>query len=220
MQQSIGRYTIGSLNGLSDIELEQLHSCLNQPTAEATSTLGGRAAVATLNLADTGSVVVKHYTRGGLIRTINYNTYLKTSNYRCKEEFDILNSLYRAGVNVPEPIAYVFSGKLFYNAWLVIREIENSQTLVEHSSTNPQQLPGLIEQLRQQISLLVEQKIHHVDLHPGNVLISADETLFIIDFDKASIFSGSADELWAKYVSRWQRALSKHQLPDNLTLSR
>lgn len=220
MQQSIGKYTIGSNKGLSDLQLEQLQRCLNQPTAEASGTLGGRAAVAILNLASEGSVVVKHYTRGGLIRKINYNTYLKTSNYRCKDEFDILNNLYKAGLNVPEPIAYVVSGTLLYNAWLVIREIEKSQTLVEFSTSTPKKLPSAIKQLRKQVELLIEHRIHHVDLHPGNVLIGADNKLFIIDFDKANTFAGSTEELWKKYTSRWQRALTKHHLSEKLTLSR
>ncbi len=117
-------------------------------------------------------------------------------------------------------IAYIFSGKLFYNAWIVIREIKNAQTLVEISKNHPQQLPEFIEQLRKQVELLVTHKIHHVDLHPGNVLIGADDKLFTIDFDKASTFSGTADELWKKYISRWQRALDKHNLTQELTLSR
>lgn len=219
MQQSKGKFTVGSIKGLSDLQLHQLQHCLSQPTADATETLGGRAAVATLDLANIGSVVVKHYTRGGLIRTINYNTYLNISGYRCKDEFDVLSALYKAGVSVPEPIAYVYKRKLFYNAWLVIREVESAQTLVKVSISTPQQLPEIIEQLREQVKLLVDHKIHHVDLHPGNVLIGADNKLVIIDFDKASSFQGTADELWGKYISRWQRALTKHQLSEKLTLS-
>jgi len=220
MLQNIGKYTIGSNSGFGDQQLNQLHSCLEKPAAEASGTLAGRAAVATIDLEGVGSVVVKHYTRGGLIRTFNYNTYLKTSNYRCKEEFDILSKLYQAGMSIPEPIAYVIAGKLLYKAWLVTREVEKAKTLVEISVTAPDQLPEIMFQLQSQVELLVQHKIHHVDLHPGNVLIDPDNKLYLIDFDKACSFTGSADNLWLKYISRWQRALTKHQLTDKLTLTR
>jgi hypothetical protein len=37
--------------------------------------------------------------------------------------------------------------------------------------------------------------------------------VFIIDFDKGRVFSGSRDKLRDLYLQRWQRAVRKHGLP-------
>jgi 3-deoxy-D-manno-octulosonic acid kinase len=71
----------------------------------------------------------------------------------------------------------------------------------------------LINDLGRQLNILVENQIHHIDLHPGNVLVDNQDNLYIIDFDKARTTPQNRQKLKKKYLSRWQRAVVKYQLP-------
>ena len=68
----------------------------------------------------------------------------------------------------------------------------------------------------EQISALIKNNILHVDLHPGNVIIDNQNSAYILDFDKGDIFSGNKYKLKSRYLSRWNRAIQKHQLPEML----
>ena len=68
----------------------------------------------------------------------------------------------------------------------------------------------------EQLSLLIKNRILHVDLHPGNVVIDTSDKAHLVDFDKARIYHGSEQKLINRYISRWKRAVVKHNLPDIL----
>jgi 3-deoxy-D-manno-octulosonic acid kinase len=55
-----------------------------------------------------------------------------------------------------------------------------------------------------------------VDLHPGNILLDGNNTIFIIDFDKAYRYSKSKTQLARAYQNRWTRAVHKYKLPERL----
>jgi 3-deoxy-D-manno-octulosonic acid kinase len=206
-------YHIGTGIKLTEEHKRQLVSCFEKPVQAAKVVLGGRAVVSTIQLKDIGPAVVKNYTRGGVIRNFNRNTYLKFSRYRCQSEYELLLFLDRLGVRVPKPIAFAYRGEFFYHAWLVTREIQNACTLVELSRQNPDAARMVMHNLAWQLGILVENQIHHVDFHPGNVLVDNENNMFIIDFDKARTTPQNRHKLQEKYVRRWQRAVLKHQLP-------
>jgi len=206
-------YHIGSGIKLTHQHKQQLVNCFEKPILTGKGLLGGRAAISIIQLNDIGPAVVKNYTRGGIIRHFNRQTYMKFSRYRCQSEYELLLFLDRLGVSVPQPIAFAYQGRLFYHAWLVTREIHNSSTLVEFSKQNPEKTRTIMNDLSRQLAILVENQIHHVDLHPGNVLVDNQDNLFIIDFDKARTTPQNRYKLKKKYIRRWQRAVSKYQLP-------
>ncbi len=206
-------YHIGAGIKLTKKHKQLLVSCFEKPVQTAEAVLGGRAAVSTIRLKGIGPVVVKNYTRGGVIRNFNRNTYLKFSKYRCQSEYELLLFLDRLGIRVPKPIAFAYRGKFFYHAWLVTREIQNACTLVELSRQNPNSASIVMQDLARQLGILVENQIHHVDLHPGNILVDNENNLFIIDFDKARTTPQNRHKLQEKYIRRWQRAVLKHKLP-------
>lgn len=207
-------YHIGTDLCLTDGQKHSVVAALpQQPAPSPRSLLGGRNAVARLDLAGIGRVVIKHYARGGFIRKLLRQTYLKITHTRCWSEYDLLQYLRKIGVKVPEPVAFVYKGELFYQAWLITREIANSMTLAELSLTEPDRVPMLLPAVKQQIEILIKHHIHHVDLHPGNVLVGPASQVFLIDFDKARIRQANKPRLRQQYVQRWQRAVAKHQLP-------
>ncbi len=211
--ESFQSYLIGSAIKLTHQHKRQLAECFEKPILTGKGLLGGRAAISKIQLSDIGPAVVKNYTRGGIIRYFNRQTYMKFSRYRCQSEYELLLFLNRLGVSVPQPIAFACQGRLFYHAWLVTREIQNSCTLAEFSKQNNEKTRTMMNDLSRQLAILVENQIHHVDLHPGNVLVDNHGNLFIIDFDKARTTPQNRQKLKKKYISRWQRAVSKYQLP-------
>ena len=164
-----------------------------------------------------GSVAIKFYHRGGIVRHFIKNSYLKCGKTRGEREHELLQKVRSCGISAPEPIAFAYRGSFFYQAWLVTREIKQHLTLAQISLSD-QNLAGiLMQEVVKQISMLIKNKILHVDLHPGNIIVDKQNQIYFIDFDKGSIYSGSKNKLKGRYVSRWNRSVLKHKLPKILT---
>ncbi len=183
------------------------------------SVLGGRNEVCRVSLPNIGPVVIKQYSRGGLLHKIVKERYLRLGKPRCRLEFDYLSQLSSLGLKVPEPVAYAFKGKLIYRAWLITLEIPNLLPLAEVSADSTSKFESIMDSLVAQVSILVDHAIFHPDLHPGNAFVTPDNSIYLLDFDKASLFPGKRQKLEKKYLLRWQRAVSKHGLPQVLAES-
>lgn len=217
IRQRYDAYYFGAVSTLSPQNLERLIGQFNAAAgSDAGAALGGRRSVAITTLDGIGSVVVKHYRRGGLLAHLNKKTYLRTGKPRCQLEFEQMAYARAIGVNAPEPVAYAYRGRVFYHGWLVTREIEGQQSLAVLSTQDPDRAEAAIQALAGQVATLVEHQILHADFHPGNVLVDRDNQVFIIDFDKAGQFAGGRDKLKERYYQRWQRAVHKHGLPEML----
>lgn len=198
---------------LSMEQMRQMVSCFEKSATGANALLGGRSAVTRTIIPGIGPVVVKQYTRGGVIRKFNKATYLNFSRYRSQCEYELLKFLDHLGVHVPVPIAFARRGKFFYQAWLTTKEIENADTLADIACKKPDRVRTVMPELSRQVELLIENQIHHVDLHPGNVLVDPGGRLYLIDFDKARTAPVNRRRLREKYIRRWRRAVEKHRLP-------
>ncbi|MCU0598356.1 MAG: AarF/UbiB family protein [Desulfobacterales bacterium] len=206
-------YRFGSDVFLSEKQLSQIVSCFYEPLRNVGLNLGGRTAVCAMELSGVGPVVVKRYTRGGVIRRFIKKTYIRIGKTRGQSEYELLQELNRMGVHAPDPVAFAFKGSIFYQAWIITREIKDTQTLSALSFSNPVQTRLAMTQLRDQVQRLIDNQIHHVDLHPGNVLVDRSGSIHIIDFDKAKTVALPGEQLKTRYIRRWQRAVDKHHLP-------
>ncbi len=209
-------YHFGSSSELSDQQCQRLIRLFNKPTSKAHSVLGGRSSVAVAHLEGIGSVVVKYYTHGGLIRYLVKRRYLRSGKTRCQVEYELLQKARGLGVNAPEPIAYAYRGGLFYQGWLVTREIKEKQTLAELSCADEERTHIVMKDVINQVSTLIKNHIFHVDLHPGNVLVSHGYRVFFLDFDRACISGMDKKKLRDHYLRRWRRAVIKHRLSETL----
>ncbi len=203
---------------LSDQHLQQLISIFNSPTATVDATLGGRAAIATTQLEGVGSVVVKHYFRGGLVRFLSKRRYLRWGKPRCQAEYELIQKVRRLGINAPEPIAFAYRGVLFYQGWLVTREIKYHRTLAEISHADEQHAHTVMKTVLQYLLTLVNHKILHPDLHPGNVIVDRQNQVYLLDFDKGMVSTQGKNRLINRYLKRWNRAIRKHGLPKMLIM--
>lgn len=182
------------------------------------SPLSGRGKVLHTKIPPFGPTVVKHYIRGGLLRKFVQSRHLKSSKAsRSELEFEMLNLVRRFGVRAPEPIGFATSSGVLYRAWLIMKEIPHAQSLAQISVTNEDLVREITPELIRQIQILIRNRIFHLDLHPGNVLIDGEKQVWLIDFDKATQTSLPTRELRELYLRRWRRAVIKHKLPDYLS---
>lgn len=209
-------YHFGSRSDLTDQQLEQLIRLFDTPAGTVDSVLGGRSSVTIAQIEGLGSVVVKYYTRGGLVRYFVKHRYMKWKKTRCQIEYELLQRVRRLGVSAPEPIAYACRGGLFYKAWLVTSEIKHQQTLAELSCADKQHACSVMGELIRHVSTLISNDILHVDLHPGNVLVDSGDRVFLVDFDKACLSRKNKNKLRDQYLTRWRRSVVKHRLPEML----
>ena len=151
--------------------------------------------------------------RGGLLGNFVRQSYVNLGKPRSRIEYEQMEKARSAGISVPEPICFAFRGKAFYTAWLVTREIENQRSLARLSMMDTESAISAVKKLAPQMVLLMNNRIYHKDLHPGNVLVDKNNKVYLIDFDKAGVFRGDKRVLLNKYMDRWGRAVIKHNLP-------
>ena len=208
-----GAYRIGTNVRMSDEHLDQLIAVFERPVSAAPSALGGRTSVSPIHLDGLGDMVVKHYRRGGWVRLVVEDKYLRWGIPRCSAEFDMLSEVRRLGVRAPEPIAFASRGKVFYRCWLVTRQVSSPLNLAELSRIDVQAALAAVAAVAVQIGSLIQHGIWHVDLHPGNVLVDPHRNTYLIDFDRAKSSLSGRWRLPRKYLRRWRRAVEKHGLP-------
>ncbi|AIW20327.1 3-deoxy-D-manno-octulosonic acid kinase [Vibrio coralliilyticus] len=142
---------------------------------------------------ETIEAALRHYRRGGLFGKLVEDSYFfsnweKTRSY---QEFQLLNTLIEAGVNVPRPIAAcaVKSG-LAYKADLLSEKIPNARDLVSILMESP--LPAeMYQKIGLEIRKMHDAQVNHTDLNIHNILIDEQGKVWIIDFDKCSQQSGN-----------------------------
>ena len=213
LDRTIDSYHFGFSLNLTESQLRPLTGLFHHPDPAGGEVLGGRTSVTTMQLEGIGSVVIKHYRRGGLMRYFIKRRYLKFGKTRARREFEMLAFAGALGINVPEPIAYAHRGRLFYRAWLVTREIHQPLSLARLSLQDEDKTTTAMHSVIEQISALIQNDILHVDLHPGNVLVDAAGKVYLLDFDKGSVCHGNRQKLKNRYITRWKRAVNKHGLP-------
>jgi 3-deoxy-D-manno-octulosonic acid kinase len=213
LNRTIASYHFGFSLNLTDSHLSALAGFFQRPDFIGVSVLGGRTSLTPAQLDGIGSVVIKHYRRGGLLRYFIKQRYLKLGKTRAQIEFELLQVVRNLGINAPEPVAYAHRSGIFYQAWLVSRAIKDPRSLALLSLKDEEKAHMVMESVIGQISLLIQNDILHVDLHPGNIVVDGADQIYIVDFDKGQIYHGSRKKLRNRYLTRWQRAVTKHQLP-------
>jgi serine/threonine protein kinase len=209
-------YHFGAILPLSHHHMGNLVEIFQLPDLAPTSALGGRRPVSKLHLYSIGTVIIKHFRRGGLLSHLIDRTYFGMWKTRGQLEFEQMQRARQLGVQTPEPIAYAYKGRIFYQAWLVTREIPSTQSMAQLSRTEPHRVASAFQSLGRQVSILIDHSILHADFHPGNVLVDIRDQVYLVDFDKTTTYGGSKLLLVSRYRQRWCRAVRKHGLPEML----
>ncbi len=208
-------YHLGAFRELTSDQVQQLHLLIENPPPPANDVLAGRQGVTIASLKGFGSVAVKHYARGGLIRHVNNRTYVHWPQSRGEKEFQWLEVARAIGLAAPRPVAFAYKGQCMGPCWLVMTTIPRQRSLIQITQEKSDHRQSVYEGVVAQIRILIHHGIWHRDLHPGNVLVDEKGTAHIIDFDKARYLK-NRDRLTSLYIKRWQRAIAKHGLPPAL----
>ena len=211
-----GNYSFHSRIVLTDEHVALLLRVLDGQITPSSGMLGGRADAFSFPMADVGTAVLKTYLRGGLWGKMIKRTYLNHGTPRSGLEMAQLLQAARIGVRVPEPLCYITSGKLFYQCWLLMHHVAHDYTLASLACKDEAQALACMDDVRRQVQLLIDHRIRHVDLHPGNILVGAKGDIYLIDFDKAYQYAGDRAMLGQCYTERWIRAVKKYHLPDSI----
>lgn len=127
--------------------------------------------------------VLRRYRRGGLAAKVSDNRYLwwGVGRVRSLNEFDVLRSLYEAGLPVPRPYAagYWRTGPT-YRAAIMVERLHNVRALASSLDVAD------CEQVARSIFTMHEHGVWHADLNAYNVLLDREGRAWLIDFDKAT----------------------------------
>lgn len=132
------------------------------------------------------SWVLRHYRRGGLVARFLDDRYLWTGEARTRpfREWRLLHAMHAEGLPVPAPIAarYQRSGAM-YRGDLITERIPRSQSLSGLLAAGP--VPAAIwEAVGGCVRAFHDRGICHADLNAHNILLDAEERIFLIDFDR------------------------------------
>lgn len=209
-----GRHRLLLAEDLSAAQQQELIDLCYLPIVGRRDVMSSENSVSRGELAGLGRVVVKHYRRGGALGQLISSVYLDSGLRRPEVELELLAFLKGQGVRVPEPVASVTKGSLFYRGWLATKEIPAVQSLPSVDRSCLDLLERALDNVVVEIRKLIGLKVHHVDLHPGNVLMDQSGEIWLVDFDKATVGQSSPKELRELYLRRWRRAVIKHGMPE------
>jgi 3-deoxy-D-manno-octulosonic acid kinase len=159
--------------------------------------------------------VLRHYLRGGMVARLNRDLYLawQAEHSRAWKEWRLLHYMYTLDLPVPRPIAARAvwpAGRVcgLHRTDILLERIPQCSNL---SSLLQQQ--ALSETLWHHIGQCLKtfhlHDIYHADLNANNILIDAQQKIYLIDFDKCRI-TGDA-QLKAGNLLRLHRSLLKLQ---------
>ncbi|GAB6094670.1 hypothetical protein JCM14469_09220 [Desulfatiferula olefinivorans] len=206
-------YQFGTCLDLDSATRDRLIRLFEKPPMDGEDILGGRAQVAVTHLDNEGPVIIKYYKRGGLMRHLSRDAFFRSGKPRPRLEYEMLEKVRNLGIPCPEPLIWAIRGSMFYRAFLITRTIENNRSLIELFHDDETAGITALQTAADHAKRLIEHHIHHVDLHPGNVLVDESGTVYLIDFDKACDSRLSKKKLTRLIARRWQRAVKKHALP-------
>ena len=118
-----------------------------------------------------------------------------------ERETELQDFAYRSGASVQQPYWHIKSGEAEY----IIMSIMNGETIDDMEKSkktlSDEELSKFRASLEEEIRILHKARIHHRDLHEGNVIVREDGTAGIIDFGdaKRSIAIGT-DEIYTDKV--------------------
>ncbi|WP_110707416.1 3-deoxy-D-manno-octulosonic acid kinase [Salinicola sp. CR57] len=149
--------------------------------------------------------VLRPYRRGGMAAKVSQSDYLWTGLERTRgfREMRLTRALHQRGLPVPAPVATIVSRHaLRYRAALITERLPGSRALAERL---PDASPALLADVGATIRRFHDAGLDHVDLNARNLLVSDDDKVWLIDFDRCRLRPRGA---WRqRNLSRLERSL-------------
>lgn len=155
--------------------------------------------------------VLRHFRRGGLVGRFVADRYLGSDPEKSRswKEWRLLAELYRRGLPVPRPVAASVQVEgMFYRADLMTELISEANSLADRLSKQPHPAE-FWRSVGACIRRFHVQGVFHADLNANNILVNADDKVYLIDFDRGELRSTGA---WKeRNLQRLKRSLLKIQ---------
>lgn len=161
-------------------------------------------------------LVLKHYHRGGMVASLLGDRYLgiDPQKSRAFREWRLLYAMQQLQLPAPVPVAAsVVRHGLLHEADLVTLRIPESETLADVL------LSRALDETRWRtvgecIRRFHDHGIWHADLNARNILLDADNNVYLIDFDRGR-FRYLGESWKAANLARLQRSLLKFRSRHN-----
>lgn len=157
-----------------------------------------------------GDWVLRHYRRGGWASKLSTDFYWWAGLERSRpwREWRLLDSLYKEGLPVPQPVAaQVIRHGGFYRGDLITRLIPGCRSLatcLRESSIAEIPWRAIGECIRR----FHAAGVYHADLNAHNIVLDSQDRIFLVDFDKGERRAGSGSWRQAN-LKRLRRSLHK-----------
>ena len=171
-------------------------------------TQGGRAAAWFVRIG-AFDVVLRHYRRGGLVAKFVQTRYFWTGfeKTRASVEFDLLRTLWRAGLPVPRPLgAAAWRHGMTYRAALLTQRIPQARPLAQCADPEVWRRAGAL------IAEMHRMGAWHADLNVYNILFDDNKKVWLIDFDRGRLVAILTPGQRARNLSRLLRSLKRLSL--------
>ena len=156
--------------------------------------------------------VLRHYRRGGFVARVTEDNYLWTGLERTRafREWRLLRTLHNDGMPVPRPIAaHVTRAGLSYRADIITACIENTRSLASMIASGDGQASQWAS-IGTTLRRFHDKGVDHADLNAHNILIDAEQRVFLVDFDRGGL---KGDGAWKRgNLKRLLRSLRKISL--------
>jgi hypothetical protein len=196
----------------AELRLESLSNSGSMTGAD--SGFYGRAKLELLRMENGSGALIRRYCHGGLLRHITGETF-STWPPRPFRELAITEAARRRGVPTVEILAAGIDRVWgpFYRGWLITREINGARDLWTALQDDSFVRNSLLEATARAIRRMHVQGIYHGDLNLKNILLRRERDelkIYIIDFDKASLFPGAVPAAKARRnLARLRRSIGK-----------
>ncbi|MDD2941926.1 MAG: lipopolysaccharide kinase InaA family protein [bacterium] len=193
---------------------------------------GGRGEVKIFQAGESMRAACRNYCRGGFVRHFVSESFIglppfSLESTRSFRELEVLSYLLSKGVPVVRPLAAVASFRslgLVYSASLLTQYEEESDSLFNLFRYSA---PGIVAdetsggrlafRAGRLAGRILTAGVYHPDLHPGNLILTANDELKALDFDKAFIMHEPSGRRYAAALAeRWRRSISKYNFPQLL----
>lgn len=173
-----------------------------------TEQAGGRGSIQFIDAEDQ-SWVLRRYLRGGMAARFARDRYLWTGEARTRSfrEIRLLAALRERGLPVPAPIAARYRRRrLRYSAELITERLPGARSLSEMIAA------GRMDDARwaaigRCLRHFHDAGVQHADLNAHNIMLDMQGTVFLIDFDRATL---RGPGLWKdSNLARLRRSLDK-----------
>lgn len=164
--------------------------------------------------ADGHRLVLRHYRRGGMVRHLVADRYLRTGlrNSRPWRELAILTRLHAGGMPVPRPFAARIAPAGILSPWyrgdLVTGYLAGTRTLAETvRAGSPDE--SAWSAIGATIARFHGVGVDHADLNAHNVLLGDDGAVYLIDFDRARLRLRPRGRWTERNLARLRHSLDK-----------